>query len=128
MLWIRLRSPIFSINSFCSVNESLIWIRCSYTSVRFNFVLISHIEYFERSLNDNAFSYTICFQNSLMTLSHLKNMALYLFIHHMYFWFPRFSGYLNWHNNDFLVLCDAYVYAVPLLVRTINVLKMDVRF
>ena len=39
-----------------------------------------------------------------------------------------FSGHLNGHNNDFLVLCDAYVYAVPLLVRTINFMNIIVRF
>ena len=39
-----------------------------------------------------------------------------------------FSGHLNRRNNDFLILCEAYVYAVPLLLRTINVLKMNVGF
>ena len=58
----------------------------------------------------------------------LNNMAFNLFIHNIYHWFQRFSGNLNGHNNEFLVLCNAYVYAVPLLVCTINVLKMNVRF
>ena len=61
-------------------------------------------------------------------VSSLNNMAFNLFIHHIYYWFRHFSGHLNGNNHDFLVLCDAYAYAVPLLVRKINVLKMYVRF
>ena len=61
-------------------------------------------------------------------VSSLNNMAFNLFIHQNYYWFRHFSGHLNGHNHDFLVLCDAYVYAVPLLVCTINVLKISVRF
>ena len=61
-------------------------------------------------------------------VSSLNNTAFNLFIHHIYYWFCRLSGNLNRHNNDFLVLRDAYVYAVPLLVRTINILKMNIRF
>ena len=61
-------------------------------------------------------------------VSSPNNMAFNLFMHNIYYCFKRFSGHLNGHNNNFLVLCDKYVYAVPLLVRTINVLKMNVRF
>ena len=62
-------------------------------------------------------------------VSSLNNMAFNFFIHHAHYCFRRFSGHdLNGHNNDFLVLCDAYVYAVRLFVLTINVLKMNVRF
>ena len=71
----------------------------------FSYVLISE------QLNDN---------------SSLNNMAFNMLIHHFYYWFGHFSGHLNGHNNDFLVLCDAYVYAVPFLVRTVDVLKMNV--
>ena len=58
----------------------------------------------------------------------LNNMAFNLFIHHIYYWFRHFSGHFNVHIHEFLVLCDAYVYAVPLLVRKINVLRMNVIF
>ena len=61
-------------------------------------------------------------------VSSLNNMAFNLFIHHIDYRFRYFSCYLNGHNHYFLVLCDVYVYANPLLVRTINFLKMDVRF
>ena len=61
-------------------------------------------------------------------VSSLNNMAFNLFINHIYYWFRHFSGNLNGHNHDFLVLCGAYVYAFPLLVCTINVLKMNVIF
>ena len=61
-------------------------------------------------------------------VSSLNNMAFNLFTPHMYLWFQCFSGHLNGHNNDFLVLCDVHVYAVLLLVRTINFLTIIVRF
>ena len=128
MLWIRIRSPIFIMYSWCYENECLILIRCSYISVRFIFVSIVHIENFEHSSNHNAFSHTYWFQNILMTLAHLIIWHLFLFIHHIYYWFCHFSGYLNGHNHDFLVLCTTYVYAVSLLVCKINVLKINVRF
>ena len=60
--------------------------------------------------------------------SSINNMTFNLFIHRIYFLLQYFSGHLNGNNNDFLVLCDAYVYAVSLLVRTINLLKSIVRF
>ena len=60
-------------------------------------------------------------------VSSLNNTEFNLFIHHNYYWFCHFSGHLNRHNHDFLVLCDAYVYTVPFLLRTINVLIMNVR-
>ena len=107
MLWIHIRSPIFSMYSWCSKNQSLILICSSYTSVRFNSVSISDIEYFERSMNHTAFI---------------------LFIHIIYYYLQFFSGHLNGHNHDFLFVCDAYVYAVELLVSTINLLKIIVRF
>ena len=73
------------------------------------------------------FSYVLISEqfNEIISLS---NMAFNLFIHHFYYWFVHFSGHLNGHNNDFLVLCDAYVYTVPFLVRTFDVLKMTVWF
>ena len=40
--------------------------------------------------------------------------------------FNHFSGHLNGHDNDFLVLCYAYVYVVPFLVRTVDVMIMNV--
>ena len=61
-------------------------------------------------------------------VSSLNNMAFNLFIHRIYYCFQCFSVNLNGHNNDFLVLCDPYVYAVSLLVRTIHLLKIIVRF
>ena len=39
-------------------------------------------------------------------VSSLNNMEFNLFIHHIYHWFQRFSGHLNGHNNEFLVVCD----------------------
>ena len=61
-------------------------------------------------------------------VSSLNNMAFNLFMDSIYYSLQCLSGDLNGHNNDFLDLCDAYVYAVPLLVRTINLLKIIVRF
>ena len=59
-------------------------------------------------------------------VSSLNNMAFNLFVHHFYYLFRHFSGHLNGHNNDFLVLCDAYVYTVPFLLRTVDILKINV--
>ena len=53
-------------------------------------------------------------------VSSINNMAFNLFIHRIYYLLQYFSVHLNGHNNLYLVICDAYVYAVPLLVRTIN--------
>ena len=61
-------------------------------------------------------------------VSSLNNMSFNLFMNRIYYWFQCFSVHLNRNNNNFLVLCDAYVYAVPLLARTINLLKIIVRF
>ena len=128
-MWrIRLRSPILRTYSRCSEDECLILILHSYSSVWLIFVTISLIEHFERSSVHNAFFQTYWFQNSLMTLAHLINMAFHLFIHHFCYCFSHFSGHLNGNNNNYLVICDVYVYAVPFLVRTVDVLKMNVWF
>ena len=58
----------------------------------------------------------------------INNMVFNLFIHRMYYLLQYFSGHLNGYNNFFLVLCDTYVHAVPLLVRTINSSKIIERF
>ena len=58
MLRIRLRSAVLSTYIQCSENECLILIRHSYTSVRFIFVSMSHIEHFERYSVHNAFFHT----------------------------------------------------------------------
>ena len=47
-------------------------------------------------------------------------MEFNLFIDRIYYLLQLFSGHLNGHNSFFLVLSDAYVHAVPLVVRTIN--------
>ena len=56
----------------------------------------------------------------------LNNMVFNLFIHHFYFLFRHFSVHLNGYNKKHLVLCDAYVYAVPFLLHTVDVLEMNV--
>ena len=61
-------------------------------------------------------------------VSSINNMAFNLFIHRIYFMLQYFSGHLNGQNNLFLDLCDAYVYTVPILVRTINSSKIIVQF
>ena len=53
-------------------------------------------------------------------VSSINNMAFNLFIHRFYYLLQLFNGHLNGHNSFFLVLSDAYVHAVPLVVRTIN--------
>ena len=63
----------------------------------------------------------------LNDVSSINNMAFNLFIHRIYCMLQYFSGHLNGQNNFFLVLCDAYIYTVPLLVRTINSSKIIVR-
>ena len=73
------------------------------------------------------FSYVLI-SEQFNDISSLNNMAFNLFIHHFYYWFRHFSGHLNGRNNNFLVICDAYVYAVPFLVRTVDVLKTNVWF
>ena len=55
--------------------------------------------------------------------SSLNNMTFNLFIHCIHYSLQCFSQHLNWHNIDFLLLYDAFVYAVSFLVRTINLLK-----
>ena len=57
----------------------------------------------------------------------INTMAFNLFIDRIYYLLQYFSGNLNWHNNFFFVLSDAYVHAVPLLLRTINAPKIIVR-
>ena len=52
-------------------------------------------------------------------VSSINTMAFNLFIDRIYFLLQLFSGHLNGHNSFFLVLSDAYVHAVPLVVRTI---------
>ena len=89
---------------------------------------IRHIEYFKRSINHNAFSHKKIISEQFNDVSSFNNMEFNLFINHIYYWFQRFSGHLNVHNDEFLVLCDTYVYAVLLLVRTINSFKSIVRF
>ena len=71
------------------------------------------------------FSYVLI-SEQFNDISSLNNMAFNLFIHHFYYWFVHFSGHLNGHNNDFLVLCYVYDDAVPSLVRTVDVLKINV--
>ena len=78
-------------------------------------------------MNHNEFSHTKLFQNSLMALAHLIIWHL-ICLYHIHYSLQCFSVHLNGHTNDFLDLCDAYVYAVPFLVRTMNLLKIVVRF
>ena len=54
-------------------------------------------------------------------------MAFNLFMDRTYYLLKYFSGHLNGHNNFFLVLSEAYVPAVPLVVRKINSSKIIVR-
>ena len=52
-------------------------------------------------------------------VSSINNMAFNLFIDRIYYPLQLFNGHLNGHNSFFLVLSDAYVHAVPLVVRAI---------
>ena len=60
----------------------------------------------------------------IIIVSSLNNMAFNLCLHNLYYWFCHCTGHLNGNNNDCLALSYVYVYAVPFLVRTINVLKI----
>ena len=60
-------------------------------------------------------------------VSSINTKAFNLFIDRIYYLLQLFSGHLNGHNIYFLVLSDAYVHAVPLVVRTINSSKIIVR-
>ena len=60
-------------------------------------------------------------------VSSINNMAFNLFIDRIYYDLQYFSGNLKGNNNFFLVLSDAYVHAVPLVVRTINSSMIIVR-
>ena len=52
-------------------------------------------------------------------VSSINTMASNLLIDRMYYLIQLFSGHLNGHNSFILVLSDAYLHAVPLVVRTI---------
>ena len=54
-----------------------------------------------------------------MIVSSINNMAFNLFIDRIYYLLQLFNGHLNRHNSFFLVLSDAYIHAVPVVVRTI---------
>ena len=87
-------------------------------------VSIIYQEHFERSSVHNAFSYLLILEQ-FNDIILLNNMAFIMFILHFYLWFGHFCGYLNGHNNEFLVVRYAYVYTFPFLVRTVYVLKMN---
>ena len=98
-----------------------------YTSVRFNSLSISNIENFERFLNLNSvFSYEMI-SEQFNDVSSIDNMAFNLFKDPIYYLSQLFNGHLNRHNRFLLVLSDAYVHAVPLVVRTIYSSKIIVR-
>ena len=61
-------------------------------------------------------------------VSSINNMFFNLLIHRIDFFLQYFNWHLSGHNNLFLVHCDAYVYAVTLLVRTIKQSKIIGRF
>ena len=60
-----------------------------------------------------------------MTLAHFTIRHLICLVIIFFNCFRHFRGHLNGHNNDFLVLWDASVFAVPFLVHTVNVLKNE---
>ena len=98
-----------------------------YTSVRFNYVSISHIENFERFMNLNSIFSNEMISEQFNDVSSINTMAFNLFIDHIYHLLQLFCGHLNGRNSFSLVLSDAYVHAVPLVVRTINTSKSIVQ-
>ena len=79
------------------------------TSVRFNYVSISHIENFERFMNHNAFFSFENISEQFNDVCSINSTAFNLFIDRIYYVLQLFSGHLNGHNSFFLVLSEAYV-------------------